>query len=95
MELKKIKDLLIYKFGYSQKEIENLSEEEILKIWNQKQEEELIIAKNPNKFFYIKSMPVPKNVETKTSSKAGVIVFIVFILMLIAVFVLFLVLAFK
>ncbi|TQC54712.1 hypothetical protein [Mycoplasmopsis cynos] len=89
-----LKEHLIHKYNLDEKYLNKLSEQELNELYEQKEKESLIIAKNPNKFFYIKSLPVPKEVETKTSSIGGKIVFFAFIIMLLLFFVLFFVLAF-
>ncbi|UUD36183.1 hypothetical protein NPA08_04510 [Mycoplasmopsis citelli] len=85
---------LIYKYEINEEYLHSLSDEQIKNLYQQKEHESLILAKNPNKFFYLKSLPVPKEVKTKTSSKAGKWIFLAFIIMLILLFTLFMLVAF-
>ncbi|MGZ9413648.1 hypothetical protein [Mycoplasma sp. 480] len=85
---------LVYKYALDEKYLSQLSLEQLEELYQEKEKESLLIAKNPNKFFYIKSLPVPKEVETKTSTKGGWIIFGAFITVIIFAIVLFLLLAF-
>ncbi|WP_391591772.1 hypothetical protein MCAV_07450 [[Mycoplasma] cavipharyngis] len=85
---------LIYKYQINEQYLNSLSEQQIKQVYQQKEQESLILAKNPNKFFHIKSLPVPKDVKTKTSSKAGKWVFIAFLIMILLIFTLFMLVAF-
>lgn len=90
MNIDEMKELLILKWDYKAEDLEKLSENQIEALYNKRQKEEIKALKNPNRFFILRSMPAPKNVETKTSSKAGIIVFVAFILMLILMIAIFL-----
>ncbi|TDV23535.1 hypothetical protein BCF59_0526 [Mycoplasmopsis mustelae] len=85
---------LIYKYEFQQEYLNSLNDEQLLSLYNQKENESLILAKNPNKFFYIKSLPIPKDVKPKTSAKAGKWIFIAFIVMILLLFTLFMIVAF-
>ncbi|WP_025755661.1 hypothetical protein [Mycoplasmopsis cricetuli] len=76
-------------------EIEFLTLEELEKILKQEEEKQIFLNKNPNKFFYIKSLPLPKEVKKINSNKPGWIIFSVFVLLLFLIFVLFMILAFR
>ncbi|MGZ9762317.1 hypothetical protein ACXYRQ_02465 [Mycoplasma sp. 394] len=94
MNKEKIIEHLIYKYEMDLEYLKSLNDEQLKKLYKQKENESLIIAKNPNKFFYIKSLPVPKEYKHKTTTKGGKIIFLTFIIMLILLFVLFITVAF-
>ncbi|WGI36972.1 hypothetical protein [Mesomycoplasma lagogenitalium] len=89
-----LKEILNYKYKFEIEYLNKLTYEQLQELYDQKEKEEIALAKNPNKFWYIKSLPVPKEVKTKTSSKAGIWVFVAFCLVLLSVFIIFMVLAF-
>ncbi|MGZ9755802.1 hypothetical protein ACXYRR_02620 [Mycoplasma sp. 246B] len=94
MNKEKIIEHLIYKYEMDLEYLKSLNDEQLKNLYKQKENESLIIAKNPNKFFYIKSLPIPKEYKHKTTAKGGKIIFLVFIIMLIWLFVLFITVAF-
>ncbi|CAT04788.1 Uncharacterised protein [Mesomycoplasma conjunctivae] len=93
MKEKIIKELVKI-YDHEQKKLENKSLEELNEILEQAKEDKIRLKSNPNKFFYIKSLPKPKEVKTTTSTKAGAIVFIAFVLTLLLAGALFFIIAF-
>lgn len=79
-ELTFLKDKLINLYNQNPKKVEKMDLEEMKKMCKEIEDRLLRENKNPNKFWIIKSMPEPKNWETKTTKKAGIWVFIIFIL---------------
>ncbi|MGZ9756688.1 hypothetical protein [Mycoplasma sp. 4423] len=94
MNKEKIIEHLIYKYEMDLEYLKSLNDKQLKNLYKQKENESLIIAKNPNKFFYIKSLPIPKEYKHKTTIKGGKIIFLTFIIMLILLFVLFITVAF-
>ncbi|UWD34012.1 hypothetical protein [Mesomycoplasma molare] len=86
-------EILNHKYELDLKYLESLDFNQLEEIYLKKEKEELSLLKNPNKFFYVKGLPVPKEVETKTSEKGGKLIFAFFVLTLLLVLVLFFVLA--
>ncbi|WP_348602597.1 hypothetical protein ABJ972_02900 [Mesomycoplasma hyopneumoniae] len=94
MRKKELKKQLVELYDFEISELENKSEIELEKLLQKSKNEAIILKNNPNKFFYIKSMPKPKEIQAKTSTKAGWIVFFAFIGVLLLAFILFMTLAF-
>ncbi|ADE19702.1 hypothetical protein [Mycoplasma crocodyli] len=88
-------NLLISVYNLEQEIVEKMSDEELISELNNQQDEAINNSKNPNKFWIINGLPKPKNFKTSTSTKAGWIIFIVFIIMLFVVGLTFLLLAFS
>ncbi|ATP59492.1 hypothetical protein [Mesomycoplasma dispar] len=94
MKEKELKKQLVELYDFEISELENKSEIELEKLLEKSKNEKISLKHNPNKFFYIKSMPKPKEIKTKTSTKAGWIIFFAFISVLLLAFILFLTIAF-
>ncbi|AJR12020.1 Uncharacterised protein [Mesomycoplasma dispar] len=94
MKEKELKKQLVELYDFEISELENKSEIELEKLLEKSKNEKMALKHNPNKFFYMKSMPKPKEIKTKTSTKAGWIIFFAFISVLLLAFILFLTIAF-
>lgn len=88
------KNMLINIYNFDKKEVEKLNNSEINKLLLQKEKEQIAISKNPNKFWFIKEMPPPKQFQTKTSKTYGFLVILTLFLVLIGFLIMFIVLAF-
>ncbi len=86
--------MLINIYNLDEKEVEKLSDSQINKLLEQKEKEQIAISKNPNKFWFIKGMPPPKEFKTKTSKTYGFLIILILFLVLIGFLVVFIVLAF-
>ncbi|VEU59351.1 hypothetical protein [Mesomycoplasma neurolyticum] len=95
MEKQEIINKITKIYNYEKNQIENLSLEELKNLLKELEEKQAFINKNPNSFFYIKSLPVPKEVKQIKSTIPGWIIFFVFIFLLLMVFVIFMILAFR
>lgn len=88
------KDMLINIYNVDKKEVEKLNDTQINKLLSQKEKEKLAISNNPNKFWFIKEMPVPKVYEPKTSKTYGFLIILALFLVLIGFLIMFIILAF-
>ena len=88
------KNMLINIYNLDKKEVEKLNDSEINKLLLQKEKEQIVISKNPNKFWFIKKMPPPKEFKTKTSKTYGFLVILALFLVLVGFLIMFIVLAF-
>ena len=77
---KDILEVLVNVYDCDEKDLKNKSLEELNKLLETKQKEVIKNKKNPNSFLIIKGLPAPKEWETKTSKRGGVLVIIAFIL---------------
>ncbi|AJC50029.1 hypothetical protein DR095_01760 [Mycoplasma flocculare] len=94
MTKKELKTQLVELYDFKINELEGKSLIELEKLLQKSASEKITLEKNPNKFFYIKSMPKPKQIQQKTSEKSGWIVFFAFVFVLLLAFILFLTIAF-
>ncbi|WP_033161008.1 hypothetical protein [[Mycoplasma] collis] len=92
-EKNKLINKIIELYDVEENEIKNLSIDELKTKLNMLEKKQAFINKNPNSFFYIKSLPLPKKVKQINSTIPGWIIFFIFILLLASTFVIFLILA--
>ncbi|WP_027333956.1 hypothetical protein [Mycoplasma elephantis] len=87
--------LLVSVYDEEYEKMNLLSDEELKELSIEHQKKDIQIKRNPNNFFYIKGMPLPKEYNPKTSTRGGWILFISIIIVIIGATLTFLLLAFK
>ena len=87
-------DILVNIYNMSYQEIEKMSNMKLTKLVRQKEEEAIALSQNPNKFWYIKGMPVPKKHEIKTSKIWGAVIVAMLFLALLGFLIMFFVMAY-
>lgn len=86
-------NLLTSVYNIELNEVSLMSDSLLQKTLIEKQEKSISDSKNPNKFWILKDLPSPQDHKTTTSAKAGWIVIIVFLILLVIVGLIFMILA--
>ncbi|UUD36930.1 Uncharacterised protein [Mycoplasmopsis californica] len=87
--------LLVNVYGEDFEKLQTYNDDELEELRNKYEKEQIKKKMNPNNFFLIKGMPIPKEYEPKTSTKAGWILFIAIIAAILFSFITFLLIGFK
>ncbi|MEE3928084.1 hypothetical protein V2E24_00640 [Mycoplasmopsis ciconiae] len=94
-EKEKIINLLVSVYDQEYEDVSKLDDTDLQKLLIKRQEQKISDKNNPNKFWIYKGLPDIKYYKTKTSSKAGVLVVVIFVVLLLSLFVIFMLYAFK